>query len=192
MLARRVAEGLGLATLPPVPPAAVAAQDLPLSPPLQIIGKMKPTLQGRCVGLLIDEGSDAAAVRALRKAAEAAGARVKIVASRIGGAKLSDGKVLAADVQLAGSPSLVFDAVALVLTDKAGQRLAWEAAAVDFVRDAYGHLKAIAADRGGRLVLDAAGVEPDEGVVEAANTHGFVAAAKLRQWARESRIRTLA
>ena len=192
VLARRVAEGLGLATLPPVPPAAVAAQDLPLSPPLQIIGKMKPTLQGRCVGLLIDEGSDAAAVRALRKAAEAAGARVKIVASRIGGAKLSDGKVLAADGQLAGTPSLVFDAVALVLTDKAGQRLAREAAAVDFVRDAYGHLKAIAADRGGRLVLDAAGVEPDEGVVEAANTHGFVAAAKLRQWARESRIRTLA
>ncbi|SFK96082.1 catalase [Lysobacter sp. cf310] len=191
-LARRVADGLGLAALPPAPPAAVAAQDLPASPPLQIIGKMKPTLQGRCVGVLIDDGSDAATVRALRKAAEAAGARVKIVAPRIGGAKLSDGKTLPADGQLAGTPSLVFDAVALVLSDKAGKRLAKEAAAVDFVRDAYGHLKAIAADAGAQALLNAGGVERDAGVVDAGDTRSFIAQAMKRQWAREAKLRTLA
>src|SRR3546814_2558858 len=51
-------------------PAAVPAKDLPPSPPLQIIGKMKNTLKGRVVGILIDDGSDAATIKALRKAAE--------------------------------------------------------------------------------------------------------------------------
>ena len=62
---------------------------------------------------------------------------------------------------------MVFDAVALVLSDDAGDRLAKEAAAVDFVRDAFGHLKAIAFDQGARAVLEAAGIEPDAGVVDA-------------------------
>ncbi|RDZ26171.1 catalase [Lysobacter silvisoli] len=191
-LARRVADGLGLPKLPPAPRAAAPVQDLPLSPALRIIDRMKPTLQGRCVGLLVDDGSDATSVRALRKAVEAAGAQVKIVAPRIGGAKLSDGKTLPADGQLAGTPSLVFDAVALVLSDSAGQRLAKEGAAVDFVRDAYAHLKAIAVDAGGRRVLAAGGVEPDPAVLDAGDARAFVAAAKGRQWAREPRVRTLA
>ena len=72
---------------------------------------------------------------------------------------LSGGKKLPADGQLAGTPSVVFDAVALVLSDEAGKRLAKEAAAVDFVRDAYGHLKAIAVDAGARAVLKAGGIE---------------------------------
>ncbi|MGO1003532.1 catalase [Lysobacter sp. CA196] len=191
-LAKRVATGLGLERLPPAPPAAVEPIDLPPSPMLRLIGKMKDTLAGRCVGVLIDDGSDAAALKALRKAVEAAGARVKLVAPKLGGAKLSDGKPQAADGQLAGTPSLLFDAVALVLSDAAGKRLAKEAAAVDFVRDAYGHLKAIAVDAGARHLLRAAGVEPDAGVVAADRTAAFVKLAKVRQWDREPTLRTLA
>src|SRR3546814_12595630 len=86
-------------------PAAVPAKDLPPSPPLQIIGKMKNTLKGRVVGILIDDGSDAATIKALRKAAETTGAAVKIVAPKVGGAKLGDGKQQSADGQLAGTPS---------------------------------------------------------------------------------------
>ncbi|MBW8809447.1 MAG: catalase [Lysobacter sp.] len=191
-LAKRVADGLGLDRLPPAPPAAVEPVDMPPSPMLQLIGKMKDTLVGRCVGILIDEGSDAAALKALRKAVEAAGARVKIVALKLGGAKLSDGKQQPADGQLAGTPSLVFDAVALVLSPAAGKRLASEAAAVDFVRDAFGHLKAIALDDGARQVLAAAGIKPDDGVVAADKPAAFVKLAKTRQWDREPGLRTLA
>ena len=54
-LARRVADGLALDRLPPAPPAAVQPQDLPPSPALQIIGKMKDTLEGRQVGILVDD-----------------------------------------------------------------------------------------------------------------------------------------
>jgi catalase len=191
-LARRVADGLGMDKLPPAQKAAAEVLDLPPSPALQIIGKMKPTLEGRVIGLLVDDGSDAATVKALRKAVEDAGARVKLVAPRIGGATLSDRRKVAADGQLAGTPSLVFDAVALVLSEAAGQRLATEAAAVDFVRDAFGHLKAIAADAGAQAVLQAGGIDKDAGVVAAGDAKAFVKAAMTRQWAREPKLWTLA
>jgi catalase len=191
-LAQRVADGLGLDALPPAPPAAVKPKDMQPSPALQIIGKMKDTLEGRCVGILIDDGSDAATIKALRKAAESAGATVKIVAPKLGGAKLSDGKKLAADGQLAGTPSVVFDAVAIVLSGEGGKRLANEAAAVDFVRDAFGHLKAIAADAGAQALLKAGNVGKDKGVIDAADAKAFIAAAKTRQWDREAKVRTLA
>ncbi|MCD9033835.1 catalase [Luteimonas sp. Y-2-2-4F] len=191
-LARRVADGLGLDALPPAPAPAVPPQDLPPSPALRIIDRMKDTLEGRAVGILVDEGSDAAAVKALRKAAESAGATVKIVAPKVGGATLSDGRKQPADGQLAGTPSTVFDAVAVLLSDEAGKRLAKEAAAVDFVRDAFGHLKAIAYDAGALAVLKAGGVGRDAGVVDAADPKAFVRAAKTRQWDREKKVRTLA
>lgn len=191
-LAQRVADGLGMRALPPAQPAAVAATDQPASPPLQIIGKMKDTLKGRAIGILIHDDSDAATVKALRKAAEAAGATVKIVAPRLGGARLSDGKPLAADGQLAGTPSVMFDAVALVLSEAAGKMLAREAAAVDFVRDAFGHLKAIAADSGAQAVLKAGGIRNDAGVLDATDSAGFIKAAKTRQWDREPKLRLLA
>ncbi|MDQ7759089.1 catalase [Xanthomonas sontii] len=191
-LAQRVADGLGLDKLPPAPPAAVAPQDLPLSPALQLIGRMKPTLQGRAIGILIDEGSDAKLVRDLRKAATDAGAAVKIVAPKLGGAVLSDGKRLAADGQLAGTPSFVFDAVAVVLSAEAGKRLSKESAAIDFVSNAFAHLKAIAADAGAQPLLKAGNVQKDAGVVEASDNKGFVTAAKTRQWSREPKLRLLA
>ncbi|HYM86442.1 MAG TPA: catalase-related domain-containing protein, partial [Pseudoxanthomonas sp.] len=191
-LAQRVADGLGMDALPPAPPAAVAPTDMKTSPALQIIGKMKDTLEGRCVGILINDGSDAATIKAVRKAAEAAGARVKIVAPKVGGAKLSDGAKMPADGQLAGTPSVVFDAIAVVLSEEGGKMLAKEAAAVDFVRDAFGHLKAIAADAGAQALLKAGNVGKDKGVVDAGDTKAFIAAAKTRQWDREPKVRTLA
>ena len=64
---------------------------------------------------------------------------MKIVASRVGGVKLSDGSALPADGQLAGTPSVLFDAVAAILSEASARLLARdpEAAAIDFVRDAF-------------------------------------------------------
>ena len=117
---------------------------------------------------------------------------MKIVAPKVGGAKLRDGTLLPADGQLAGTPSTLFDAVASVLTSEMGEQLAREAAAVDWFRDAFGHLKAIAAGKGSQALLKAAGIEPDAGVLDAADVQGFIAAAQTRQWAREPKVRTLA
>ena len=191
-LAQRVADGLGLDSLPPAPPAAIEPMDMPPSPALQLIGKMKDTLKGRVIGILIHDGSDATTVKALRKAAAASGASVKIVAPKLGGAVLSDGKRLAADGQLAGTPSIVFDAVAVVLSVDAGRQLAKEAAAIDFVANAWAHLKAIAWDDGAMSLLKAGNVGNDPGVVAARDVKTFITAAKTRQWAREPKLRMLA
>jgi len=131
-------------------------------------------------------------VAALRKAAENAGAQVKLVAPKLQ-VKDASGKTVAVDGQLAGTPSTLFDAVASVLDPEAAQALAKEAAAVDWFRDAFGHLKAIAACGGTRkFLLSAAGITPDAGVVEPKDVAGFIALAKTRQWAREPKLRTLA
>ena len=191
-LAKRVADGLGLDALPAAPPAAAPVQDRAASPALALIGKMKHTLEGRAVAILVTDGSDAALIKALRQAATEAGARVKIVAPKLGGAKLADGSHLAADGQLAGTPSVLFDAITVVLSNAGAQALAKEAAAIDFVRDAFGHLKAIAIDAGGQALLQSAGVVPDAAVVSAHDSAKFIAAAKTRQWAREPGVRSLA
>ncbi len=191
-LAKRVASGLGLAKMPAAPKAAAPVLTMDRSPALQILGKMKDTLAGRAVGILIADGSDAVAIKRISKAATDAGATVKIIAPKVGGTALGDGSVLPADGQLAGTPSVLFDAVAVILSDAGAKALATEGAAVDFVRDAFGHLKAIAVDKGGKALLKAAGVATDPGIVEAKNTDAFIGAAKTRQWAREKSVRTLA
>ncbi len=191
-LARRVADGLALSPLPAAPRVAAPVQDLPKSPALQIIGKMKHTLRGRCIGVLVHDGSNGATLAGLKKAAMAAGAQVQVIAPKVGGAQLADGSKLPADGQLAGTPSVMFDAVAVLLSRDGAAALANEAAAIDFVRDAYGHLKAIAIDEGGQMLLQQAGLQPDAGVVSANDVDAFIAQAKTRQWAREKNVRMLA
>ncbi len=59
------------------------------------------------------------------------------------------------------------------------------------MQDAYVHLKAIAASRGAKPLLDAARVKKDPGIVEAVDVKAFVEAAKTRQWGREPQVRTI-
>jgi catalase len=100
--------------------------------------------------------------------------------------------MLAADGQLAGTPSVLFDAVAVVLSDEGALAMSREGAAIDFVRDAFGHLKAIAVDKGGRALLKIANVGQDAGNVDVNDKDAFITAAKTRQWDREKIVRTLA
>jgi len=191
-LASRVAKGLGINGLSAAPETTTVLREMPPSPALQVIGKMKSTLAGRSIGILIADGSDAAVINSFKKAVIEAGAGVKLIAPKIGDAKLSDGSMLKVDGQLAGTPSVIFDAVAVILSSEGAKKLSSEAAAIDFIRDAFGHLKAIAADKGGDVLLKIANIGNDAGVVEAAKTYAFIAAAKTRQWDREKSIRSLA
>lgn len=191
-LANRVAEGLGLEKLPAASKPAAKVHDLPASPALQTIGNAKDTLEGRSIGILIADGSDIAVIDQIKKSVIKAGASVKIVGPKIGGAKLSDGSLHAVDGQLAGTPSVLFDAVAVILSEEGAKTLSTESAAIDFVRDAFGHLKAIVADKGGEVLLDKANITADAGVVKAANIEAFMTAAKTRQFDREKTVRTLA
>ena len=190
-LAARVAEGLNM-DVPAASPTAAPVQDMDLSPAVRIInGPMqKETLEGRSVGILIADGSDSALLDTLTSLIGDAGGRPVIVAPKVGGARMSDGSLMKADGQLAGMPSVMFDAVAILLSAEGTASLLKEAAAVQFVMDAFGHLKAVGATPHAQPLLDKAGVEADDGVtgLDAA----FIAAAKKRFWDREAKVRMLA
>src|SRR5690606_7488371 len=96
--------------------------------------------------------------------AQEAGVAVKLIAPQVGGVTLSDGTALAADEKIAGAPSVLFDAVALLLGQGQALKLCTNKAAVDFVADAYGHLKAIGHDGGAQPVRDLVGVPGVKGV----------------------------
>ncbi|MFN6981378.1 MAG: catalase [Brevundimonas sp.] len=191
-LAQRVAKGLNL-PLPKASKPAVAPIDLEPSPALRIIGKYPDTLKGRKVAVLVADGSDGAVVAKIREAVEGDGGSIFIVAPKIGGARLADGSTLAADGQLAGSPSVLFDAVAIVLSADGCAQLMKEGAAVDFAKDAFGHLKAVGFTAEAQPLLDKAGVEPDEGVIDlSSGADAFLTPARTRQWDREPKVRMLA
>jgi catalase len=190
-LCNRVEKGLGMEgeadTIAPARPAI----DMKPSPSLSLIKKAPKTLKGRKVGVLVADGTDATLVTALRTAVEKAGARLEVVAPTIGGAMGQGGRRIGADYQLAGGPSIFFDAVVVALSAEAGAMLAGDPAALDWARDAFAHLKVIGVTDGAAPLLERASVTPDEGVVPLAAKGGVAAfidvAARGRVWAREPR-----
>lgn len=192
-LAQEVADGLGLAELPEKPPAArQPITDLVESPALSILKNAPGTFKGRKLGIYIAEGADADIVTGLKKAAKDAGAMTEIIAPHIAGAKLSDGKVLEADQKIDGGPSVVYDAVAIVMSEDSARRYNADKPSIDFVNDAFAHAKFIAYVPEVEPLFESAGVAnyKDDGFIKltaAGDAQGFIeACAQLRFWDRES------
>jgi len=137
-LARRVADGLAM-PLPPASTPAVKPIDMDPSPALSIVGKMKrrSRAQGRHS---VRRGIDKADIDRVKIDVEAAGGTAMLIAPKVGGIKVKDG-TLKAEGQLAGTPSVLFDAVALVLTRDAGFEAGGRGCGGRLVRDAFGHLR---------------------------------------------------
>jgi catalase len=188
-LAKRIADAIGI-SLPPKAKAAREPIDMKPSPALSIQGNMKPTIEGRAIGILYTDGSDGKAIKSLVDAISKAGGTPKLISPKVGGATLADGSKLKADGQLAGTPSQTVDAIAVVLSAEGCKALIKEAAAVQFVMDAFGHLKAIGHTAEAKPLLDKAGVERDAGITELGAA--FVTAAGKRFYDREPKVRTLA
>ncbi len=189
-LARRVAEGLAT-DLPDASPTATPVQDMPVSPALRIVRgpREKHTLEGRTVGIFFADGTDREDYDSLIAAVKGAGGHPLTIAPKVGKVPLSDGSTVTADAQLFGQPSVTVDACAVILSAAACAKLVKEGAAVQWVMDAFGHLKAIGHNADSKPLLDKAGVEPDAGVTD---LELFVDAAKQRYWDREPKVRTLA
>ena len=194
-LCDRVEDGLGMKGQAEHITPARAPIDMKPSPALSIIKKAQPTLEGRKVGVLVTDGTDPTFVAALRAAVENAGAKVQVVAPKIGGAVGKGGKLIVPDHQLAGGPSIFFDAVVIAASEAGTAMLESEAAAIDWVRDAFGHLKVIGIVPTATSLLEVAGIGPDAGIVTldggAKGITAFIAAAKNgRVWDREPKLRT--
>ena len=148
-------------------PFAAAAAAMPTkknvkpSPPLSLLAKAPSTLAGRVVGCLVTDGADAELVAGLRQAVEKAGAKLKLIAPKAGGASLAKGKKAAADFALNAGPSIFFDAVVLLTSEAGATALLGEAAAIDFIRDAFGHLKVIGYAGSASALFAKAGIDLD-------------------------------
>ena len=193
-LAKAVADGLRLKEMPkPAEPARPVVKTLKPSPALSIIGNPAGTFEGRKLGALVSDGVDAALLNGLRAALEKEGAVLKVVAPMIGGVEASDGSWIEADEKIDGGPSVVFDAVAVLLSDAGAKLLAEEATARDFVADAFAHCKFIAHNGAAAPLLAKAGVAADGGVVElkaGRDAAAFVQTCRqLRFWEREAKVK---
>jgi catalase len=190
-LARTVATGLGLDPLPePLEPARTPVDDLAPSPALSIVLNGPTSFAGRKVGALVTEGTDLELLGALRSALEAEGALLELVAPTVGGIAGHDGDRIPADQSVAGGPSVLYDAVALLPSREGAAQLAADAAARDFVTDAVAHQKYVGHVHGAAPLLEAAGVagSVDEGFVplsDAGSVDVFLQACRrLRHWER--------
>ena len=195
-LAETVAEKLGMKELPKPAEAAVAPRDdLEPSPALSIIQNGPDSFAGRKVGVLVSPGADATLLKKLQSAIEKEGAVMEVIAPKVGGVEAADGSLIPANHMIDGGPSVLFDAVALILSEEGAERLTGEAAARDFVADAFAHCKFIGFTSGAVPLLQKAGVDPeaDEGLValdDAKAVAGFVQSCrKLRLWSREMAVK---
>ncbi len=195
-LAETVAGKLGIRKMPKVAEAAVPVRDnLAPSPALSIIKNGPESFKGRKIGVLVATGTDADIVQALRQAAKKEGAMVELVAPMVGGFEASDGNWMEADHMIDGGPSVLFDAVAIVLSEEASEKLTGEATARDFVADAFAPCKFIGFTAGAMPLLAKAGIEPDldEGLIpleDAKSVPDFVVSChKLRFWERENAVK---
>jgi catalase len=192
-LAATVADGLGMA-LPPAAQAARPTIDLPPSPKLSILENGPDSFKGRKMGILLTDGSAAALFNALTRALKAAGAVWEVIAPKIGGVVLDDGTAVAARQKIDGGPSVLYDAVAILPSADGAALLARDAAAKDFVSDAYGHCKFIGHSDAATTLFAESRVPPelDDGFValaKAKDAKGFVArCASLRFWPREMEV----
>jgi catalase len=109
--------------------------DLDPSPALRLYGRYEPTLNGRKVGLLLGAGFDVKLKNSLVAGIEKEGATAAIIVPKVG--------EIAGSMALSGSPSVLFDAVAILAGSEGDKALSANPDAVAFLMDACRHLKAI-------------------------------------------------
>ncbi|MDQ2821132.1 MAG: catalase [Pseudomonadota bacterium] len=162
VLAAGLAAQLGIAVPPALPRASEAPVPVYLrSPSLSLLARPGHTgVRTRRVALLVADGVDAGAARAVYALLLQKGAQPRMVGARLG-------KVIAAaDVHAAAhapidveitvdtGPSVTYDAVVLL----GGAGLSKDPRVLDFVRDQYRHGKPILALGAGEQLLDVAGL----------------------------------
>ncbi len=195
-LATTVAQKLGFQSMPkPADAAMPTRQDLEPSPALSIFERGPKRFEGRKLGILVADGVDAKLLKAITKAVVAEKAVVELIAPKVGGVTADDGNFIEANHMIDGGPSVLFDAVVVLTSHQAIDDLVKEAAARDFVADAFQHCKYIGYDQSAIPLLEKAGIasEVDEGTVQLSGSKDVAAfvedLGKLRVWGREPSVK---
>ncbi len=129
----------------------------------------------------------------LQAAVARANGSVELVAPQVGGVTTGGGRWVEAQQRIDGGPSVLYDAVALLLSEESARALCNSAAAVDFVSDAYAHCKYIGFVAEAMPLIQRCNVPAgEEGIVlleEAADVQTFLEqCGALRVWSREEKV----
>lgn len=168
---------------------AVKVGDPNPSQPLSQVAVAPESLAGKKIGVLVTDGVESKLINALSEAAKSEDAKIEYIAPTIGDLETSGGKTISPDHFLSGAPSVLFDCVVVAPADDNVNQLLDDPAAVDWIRDAYAHLKVIGHVDSASTLFDRAGVATDStGVVKVSGgkVSEFISLAKQhRIWERE-------
>ncbi len=177
-LAQGVADGLGMG-LPKAQPMALETpvrSEVEASPGLSLFARPGEQPQaGRRVALLVADGVDADALRAVQRRLLEAQAMPRWVGLRLGQVTAADGSALTVETTVSAMPSVLWDALVLPGGDAALAPLVARPEVAEFIRDQHRHAKPILAlGATARQLLAGAGVaetlpsgQPDPGLVRA-------------------------
>jgi catalase len=192
-LCDRVEQALGVQGQADSIPPAVEPIDMQPSPALSLLAKAQPTLEGRKIGVLVSEGCELSIVDQLQASAEAEGAVLELIGPHIGAVGSNSHIAIKPHHAIAGAPSVFFDAVVVAVSAEGAEALKQQAAALNFIRDAFAHLKIIGFTAASMPLLDRAGIDLDDGVVEMETSQdmaAYIEAAKNgRFWPRAATIK---
>jgi catalase len=163
-LAEAVALGLGMKTLPPAQPKALMQTITPevaSSKALSLFARTSPGgIATRRVAILVADGVDGDAARALQSGLAAEGAVPRFIGIRLGAVQTTDGDEIEVDVTFEAMPSVLFDALVVPGGHEDTRNLAKVGLAVEFIKEQYRHCKPILALGAGKDLIESAGVKP--------------------------------
>src|SRR6478736_363517 len=174
-LAKALAKALGMALPKPLPKVLKTAlkPEISNSPALSIFSQPGDgNIRTRRVAILVADGVDGVAARALHAGLTAKGAVPRYVGVQLGTVSTEDDDTLEADGTLETMPSVLFDALIIPGGKQAIARLGNVGQAAEFIKDQYRHCKPILALGAGVDLVENAGVpvklpsgEPDPGML---------------------------
>ncbi|WP_224369318.1 catalase [Hyalangium versicolor] len=202
-LATRVAKAVGVtppkAAKPPKPPKS--RHTVETSPALSMENTAKDSIRSRKIAALVADGFSSKELAQVKRALEASGAIVEVVGPTLSPVKSAEGTEEVPVKTFLTTHSVLFDAIYVPGGEKSVVALGMLPDAVDFVREAYKHCKALGFSGEGTQLIDAAGLsklsaaqslDSDPGVVQNPkadmkkfNQRFVEAIAAHRNWARQ-------
>lgn len=162
-------------------------QDIEKSPALSITNLKKDSIATRCIAVLVADGVNATTIQNLKRKVAARGAKIKLIAPRLGTIRTTSGSPIQAEETLFNTASVLFDAVYIPGGEKSIQVLATETDAIHFVNEQYRHCKAIGADNDTMAFIEQTFCNKETGVNTDGNIDTFLKnLSQHRFWEREA------
>jgi catalase len=174
-LARKVADGVGMALPEPLPKALdkTPKPEVQSSPPLSLMSR--PGASGivtRRIAILVAEGVVAGPLAQLHDNLLAQGAVPRFIGSKLGTLGTGDDDTIEVEVTLETAPAVLWDAAVLPDGEDGVAALAADGHTAEFLKDMYRHCKPVLAIGAGASLIDMAGLpvdlpsgEPDPGLM---------------------------